>query len=155
MAKYGVHGLDELNVKLAKLAPRVQKNVLRGMVRAGAGVVKKKALANLGGKAGRKDVVVRASRSKSKGGKAVASVGVSSDKFYLNYLETGTAPHVIKTSRKKVLSSGEEVFGVKVHHPGQPKAPFLEPALSMSQEQIIEKMKQYGAKRIEKEAAKK
>lgn len=152
-AEFKIEGLKELEKKLAQLPVKIEKRVLRGMVRAGGQVVRKAAIQNLP-EATTKDIILRRSRTKSTRGKEVVDVGLSNDRWYLKFKETGTAPHTIQTDRKKVLSSGEVVFGVIIDHPGQPATPFLRPALDENVRQTIEAMRLYGEKRVEKEAAK-
>lgn len=148
-----VIGLKNLERQLKNLPLKVERSVLRGMVRAGGQVVRKSAVRNLEGGAN-KDLVLRRSRRKSQKGREVVDVAISSERWYLRFKETGTAPHTITTSKKKVLSSGEVVFGVEIQHPGQAATPFLRPALDGNVKKIIEAMRKYGEKRIEKEAAK-
>lgn len=145
-------GLKELEKKLAQLPMKVEQKILRGMVRAGGQVVRKAAIQNLEG-GDKKDIVLRRSRIKSRRGREVVNVGVSRDSWALQFKETGTAPHTIKTNKKKTLSSGEVVFGVIIDHPGQPATPFLRPALDDNVRRVVSEMQKYGAKRIEKEAS--
>lgn len=152
--RFEVHGLKEVNNLLKDLPEKVEKRILRSMVRAGAQVVRKAAVANLDGGTNN-DIILKPSRSKSRAKKAIIiSVGPTKEKFYLKFLELGTKPHVIRRDQKKILSTGEEIFGVEVQHPGQAAEPFLRPALDENVDKVIEAMAKQGAKRIEKEAAK-
>jgi len=148
---FDIIGMGDLKKKLAALPSRIEKNILRSMVRAGAQVVRKAAAANANEMD--KFIVIKASRRKSRG-KIVMEVGPSKAKWYLKFKETGTKPHVIETGKKKVLSNGEVIFGVKVQHPGQAANPFMRPALDQNVPKIIEAMRKQGEKRVEKEAAK-
>lgn len=145
-----IHGLEELTKALKKLPERIESNVLAAGVRAGAQVVRKAAIANLGGD--KKDIVVKKSRSPR--GTAKYKVGLSKDKWYLMFREFGTKPHLIKTKKKKVLAGGGEVFGPVIHHPGQAAKPFLRPALDENVPKIIKAMGAKMGKAIEKEAKK-
>lgn len=150
-----------MNKKLSGLPAKIEKNILRAMVRAGAQVVRKAAVENLDG-GQNSDIIIKQSRRKSRG-KIVFEVGPPRAKWFLKFTETGTLPHVVEIKNKKVLvspnSSGAgpaipEFFGVEVSHPGTDKRPFLRPALDESVAEIIEAMAKTGAKRVEKEAAK-
>lgn len=47
---------------------------------------------------------------------------------YAAAVEDGTAPHIIKARKRKVLKfqmAGKTVFATSVHHPGTPARPFL------------------------------
>lgn len=56
---------------------------------------------------------------------------VGSDLDYSLYVETGTAPHVIRAHGEYPLRNPHtgQVFGREVHHPGTDPQPYLRPAL--------------------------
>jgi len=49
--------------------------------------------------------------------------------FYARWVELGTAGHLVKVRRKRVLSDRETVFGRLLEHPGIRAHPFLRPAV--------------------------
>jgi len=142
--------LKELNRKLLRLPDRIERNIMSSAVRAGANVIKERAVRNLGAK--KRDILVR--RSRAPKGTTKYKIGPSSDKFYLAFKELGTAPHTIRAKDKKVLSDGSTFFGKEIFHPGQKREPFLRPALDEGARAAVEAMAQRIRQRLEKEAAK-
>lgn len=143
-----ITGLRELNKALTKLPERIERNIMSSAVRAGANEIKKAAVTNLGGK--KSDIVVKKSRAPK--GTTQYKIGINADKWYLQFKEFGTKPHVIKS--KKLMSDGSTVFGRVVDHPGQAAKPFLRPAFDENTRKAINAMAKKIKQRLEKEAAK-
>lgn len=141
-----VKGLAQLQKLLDEFAPKIQKNVMRGALRAGAKVIETAAKAGApvgapsgegakiyGGTAGALRDSVRV-RTDSKGGKVTASVLAGGkrkrgpDVFYARFVEYGTRPHTITAANRKGLSFGG-LFFQSVDHPGARPRPFMRPAL--------------------------
>lgn len=59
---------------------------------------------------------------------------------YAPYVEFGTAPHVIRTVRARVLANKDtgQVFGPVVNHPGTKANPFMERIVAAAQSDITE-----------------
>lgn len=59
---------------------------------------------------------------------------------YGEFIEFGTAPHIIKPKNKKALkfkSGDNQVFAKEVHHPGTRPSPFIRPVLHRKLKGII------------------
>jgi len=57
---------------------------------------------------------------------------------YAPYVEFGTAPHLIRPVKARVLANANtnEIFGTLVHHPGTKANPFLEKIIAASEPDI-------------------
>lgn len=164
-----VTGLSELQALLDTLPAKLEMNVMRGALRAGAKLILQEAIANvpvgppsasgaakygeyagalrdsirLGTKISRPYVMARV----RVGGKTKTGADV----WYANIIEfTGAVPHTISAKGKAALSIGGLLFQC-VHHPGMKPHPFLRPALdSKAQAAVLasaEYMKTHLAKK--------
>lgn len=142
-----VKGLSELERFLDDLPAKLQSNVMRGALRAGAKQILEAAMARVplgppssenasvyGGHYGALRASLRVS-TKVKDGKVTASViaGGKSKKsgasvYYAHFVEYGTRPHTITAANRKALSLGG-LFFQSVEHPGARPRPFMRPAL--------------------------
>jgi HK97 gp10 family phage protein len=144
-----VTGLKELQAFLDDLPQKMEKNIMRGALSAGARVIRDAAKVNApvappnannarkyGGYAGALRDSIRVS-SRIKGGTVTASVkaggkagksGRGADVFYAHMVEFGAAAHVITAKDGKALAFGGGVYK-SVNHPGIKAKPFLRPAL--------------------------
>lgn len=146
MSEIHVTGLADLQKFLDQLPKKLEANVVRGSLRAGAMVVLKQAKSNVpvgkpnaenvrlyGGYAGALRDSIRVS-TKIKGGKVIASVKAGgktkkgADAFYAQMVEYGTSAHIIKAKPGKFMSIGGGYLR-QVEHPGTRARPFLRPAL--------------------------
>lgn len=128
-----VTGLAPLQQYLDQLPAKVERNVLRGALRAGAKVelaeAKRLVPVEQGGKhpgALRDSLRIKTS---SRGGvvKAIVAAG-SKVAYWAHWVEFGTARHFIKPkNRKSLFLAG--LFKEGVDHPGAKKKPFMRPAL--------------------------
>lgn len=153
MADVHVKGLKELHAMLQALPVKIEKNIMRGAMRAGANVIFEQAKANVpvaetsdrnreryGGYAGalrdslrvgtrvRKGRVtsyVRAGGTKTKAG---------ADVYYATWVEYGTKPH----------SNGKRGM-----HPGARPNPFLRPAADTAQGDAVVAVGKYVYRRLE------
>jgi HK97 gp10 family phage protein len=128
MAEIIVKGLSDLQKQLSTLAPRLQANVMRSALRAGANVIKEEAKANVPVDSGllRKGLKVS---TRSRRGVVTASVKATGKHSYIaRWIEYGTAAHeIVSKNGKSLLFNGK--FVDKVMHPGTSPKPFLRPAL--------------------------
>ena len=146
MAEIHVTGLAELQKFLDELSPKIERNILRGALRAGANVIKATAKANCpigppnkenaklyGGYEGSLQASIRVG-TRAKGGKVTAYVkaggknGGKADAYYAHMVEWGTRPHVISAKPGHMLAFGGG-FLHSVDHPGTKPHPFMRPAL--------------------------
>jgi HK97 gp10 family phage protein len=123
-----VKGLKELQAMLDTLPAKMEANIMRSALRAGANVVKNEAQANVPVDTGtlRKGLKVS---TRLKRGRVTASVRATGKHGWLaHFLEFGTAAHVIKAKPGKMLVFAGGAYRA-VNHPGIRPRPFLRPAL--------------------------
>lgn len=149
-------GGRELDAMLQSLAPKIEKNIMRSALRAGAAVIAKEVKANApvgptssenarlyGGYAGALRDSVRVSVKVEKGGRILAAVKVGgkgkkgADAFYAHMVEFGTKPHLIKPQNARALSIGGAPLAA-VMHPGARPRPFVRPAFAHKTQEAIE-----------------
>jgi HK97 gp10 family phage protein len=131
-----IKGLDALQKMLDTLPGKLQKNVMRGALRAGARVVQKQAKANIHSVSGELARSIKVSTN-SKGGTVMAKVaagkglGVKGKKpgNLPLWLEYGTAPHIIRAKKGGGLALPDGSVVTEVMHPGAAPHPFMRPAL--------------------------
>jgi len=149
-----VSGMSELDSLLKELPAKIEGNIMRGAVRAGAKVMEARAKELVPVDDGdlRDSIKVRA---KSKRGQVSATVRAGSKKaFYAHMVEFGTARHFIKPKKRKSLFFAGIAREV-VDHPGTSPKPFMRPALDNSQREAVDAAAAYIRARLAKEAAKK
>lgn len=131
MSDERIVGGRQLDEFLKTLAPKVEKNIMRSALRAGAAVYRAKTMEYVPVRLGdlRKSVRISAG---SKGGKVTASVKVGNRKaWYGPLVEFGTQPHKIKPKDARALEIGGTVVR-EVDHPGATPHPFMRPAADAS-----------------------
>lgn len=143
MSEITVKGLRELQSFLDSVSPKIERNIIRGALRAGAKVIMQEAKANVPIKSGTLRDSIRLS-VRARGGAVTASVKAGGktktggDAYYANMVEFGTAAHTITAKNRKVLSFGGRLFQ-SVEHPGARPHPFMRPAFdSKSQEAVLQ-----------------
>lgn len=163
-----VKGLRELQAALDQLPNKLQNNVMRGALRAGAKIIvaEAKRLAPVGppsgegariygGREGLLRDSIRAKSPENEGTKIVGGVTAggkfagtkkksAGDAFYAGFVEFGTAAHVIRAKPGSLLALGVS----KVNHPGAKKHPFLRPAFDSKATAAVEAMREYIRKRL-------
>ncbi len=147
MSDAHIKGLAELQRALDQLPAKIEANIMRAAVRAGAKVIAKEAAANVSSVSGdlaaslrfgarpnaREGKLVGYVRAGGKGKKGKASV------FYAHMVEHGTAAHVIKArAPNRMLALGV----AQVNHPGARKKPFLRPAMDTHAQAALEAMRE-------------
>lgn len=156
-ANIRLDGAAAMDRVLRELPKKVARKALNNAVLAGAGVIRKAALANLNGVGGRRAIVTANVRQSEFA--VTRRVGIHKDKWYLTFREFGTAAHIIRNKSRsdaKVLASRKtgEVFGPVVEHPGQRQRPFLRPAFDNNAVKAIDAIGKRLGDNIEKEATK-
>jgi hypothetical protein len=177
-----VKGFAELDKKLRSLPQRIQMNVVRGGVRAGAAAMRRQVLdlvpvgppnaENIrlyGGYEGAlRDTVRVTSRVDKDAGMVKASVVAGgtvkkngADVFYAHMVEYGTVAHTIKPATKKALTPNAEVdgfagevFAAQVEHPGTQPTYFMTRSLVLGEEAFVRATREYIATRLDKELKK-
>lgn len=120
-----VKGLAELDAFLATLPEKLQRNVLRGALRAGAGVIRDAAKANVATRSGDLARSLKIG-SFARDGQVVGRVRTRL--FYAPMVEFGTKPHTITAANRKGLAIGG-LFFQSVEHPGAQEGSFMRAAL--------------------------
>lgn len=153
MSTTEVKGLADLQRALDSLPAKIEANIMRAAIRAGAKVIAKAAATNVHSVSGELAESVRFGarleakqgqvlgyvRAGGKGKKGKASV------FYAHMVEFGTAAHVIKARKpNRMLAIGV----AQVQHPGAKKRPFLRPALDAHQQAALEAVGDVIRKRL-------
>lgn len=146
-----VEGLATLSNFLASLPENIERNVLRGALKAGADEIAD------GAREACRSEEVRASiktTSRSEKGAVVAKVQTKGPGAYLApWLEHGTDPHFISVDeaqsggrtirrinrqvKEGSLVIGGQFVGKTIHHPGAKPYPFMRPALDQRQAAAI------------------
>jgi hypothetical protein len=142
-------GLVDLQRVLADLPEKLERNVLRGSMKAGADVIAD------GARGACRSAEVRAtitSSARVKGRIVTALVQTKGDGAYkAPWLEYGTEAHIIRANdgegrtarrlnrlnRKGALMIGTAFVGDAVWHPGAKPYPFMRPALDQRQEEAV------------------
>jgi HK97 gp10 family phage protein len=147
-----VKGLAELQRAMDSLPAKIEANIMRGALRAGAKVIAEEARANLARNgsvdSGRLEDSVRVGTRLKRGtaiGRVIAG-GSSKGKaaaFYAGMVERGTAAHVIPGP----VVIGDRVVG-DVDHPGAQKKPFLRPAIDTKAGEAVVAMREYIRARL-------
>lgn len=137
MTETHVKGLAELQKFLDQLPAKLEANVMRSALRAGANIVKAQARQNVPVKTGKLRDGLKVSTS-SRRGVVTAKVKATGKHAYVaNWIEYGTAAHAITAKKGGFLSFGG-IFAKSVQHPGAAPKPFMRPALdSKAQEATI------------------
>lgn len=155
MAETQIKGLAELQKALDSLPAKIEANIMRAAMRAGAKVIAKEAATNINNVSGTLAKSVRfGSRQDSRvgqvtgyvraGGKAKKGRGSA---FYAHMVEFGTAAHIIKAKApNKMLAIGY----AQVQHPGAKKHPFLRPAMDTQATAALEAMREHVRKTLAK-----
>lgn len=161
-----VKGLSDLQKFLDQLPVKMEKNVMRGAMRAGMKHVETQAKSNApvgkpnsvnarlyGGYAGALRDSIRLGTS-ARGGKVTAYVRAGgknkrsrADVFYAHFVEFGTRAHTIAAKGKGWLAFAG-VFVKKVSHPGTAPKPFMRPALDSQATTALNTMAVYIRDRL-------
>ena len=176
MSDIHIKGLDQLNKFLQELPVKIEKNVLRGSLRAGMKVVQPVAKANLHSRSG--EITLKIG-TRSKGGTVTASLKakhVSKKGVPDNlpiWLEYGTAAHFISvqdeekpinmrlsarlgmivrasmtTVNRNVLKIGAHFVGPTVWHPGARPRAWIRPALDSQAQNAVVAAAEYMKQRL-------
>lgn len=170
MADLGVKGGEELARALLEFTPNLEKNMMRGAMRAGAKVIADEAKNRVPVDSGELKDSIRVRAGRIRAGKVLFYVQAGSSKpikkkgadgkteyknpWYAHLVEFGVKSHPIiaggGTKAGKVLAAGARILGEKVDHPGTAAKPFMRPALDSKASSAIEAIADYLRKRIQK-----
>lgn len=165
MTDFNVTGLSDLQKALDTLVPKLQQNIMRGALRAGAKVIRDRARAvcpiegsnttskykqTLGWTPGALQKSIRHS-AKLVGNQVVASVKAGDKKaYYAHMVEFGTAAHWIRPKGAKSLFFAG-INRELIHHPGSRKNPFMRITLDSSPAAAVDAVAAYIRTRLTKE----
>lgn len=140
-----VNGLAELQKFLDQLPAKIERNIMRGALRAGAKVIEKEAKTNIHSISGELRDSLKI-RTGSRRGTVTATI--RSRLFYARFVEYGTRPHRITS--ETALAFGKTLTR-SVDHPGAQPHPFMRPALDSRAQDAIVAAAEYIKKRLTKE----
>ena len=132
-------GDKNVNVKLSRLKSSTLKSIKFGLLQ-GGNVVRNAAIENIKKNGTMKTrIMARSLEVKKLTGELAVLIGSPIDNPpYPSYIEFGTAPHVIQTTKYRSLGNKNVgFFGKKVNHPGTQAKPFLRPALDENNRAIL------------------
>lgn len=143
----GIQGLAELQKVLDELPRKLEVNVLRGGMRAGARVIAEQARANAPVDTGKLRASMRVSSKKTRNG-GVAGVAKMGGRgaWYAPMVEFGARPHDIPVGD----GEAQKIWA----HPGAPKSGFLRRALDSEQQRARDEAAAYMRQRLASEMAK-
>lgn len=153
-----VRGLQELQTYLDDLPTKIQNNIMRGALRAGARVIAVEAKSRVKKRSRRLANSLRYNTTRDKDrSKTVAYVraggrgrdGKRLGAFYAHMVEFGTTPHVIKAKPNNPVG----LFGKhirQVQHPGTRPQPYMRPAADYRQRDALRAVRDYIYNRLTK-----
>jgi HK97 gp10 family phage protein len=146
MAEIHVRGLKELQKFLDQLPVKIERNIMRGALRAGMKPVLARAIASAPVQSSELKNSLKIGSS-ARGGTVAGSV--YTNVFYANFVEFGTSAHFITAKKGGWLSFGG-IFAKSVWHPGIPKGPhaFMRPALDSQQVAAVNAAAEYMKVRL-------
>ena len=144
-----LRGGRELQQMLNSLPAKLEKNIMRSALRAGARVIADEAKANVPVDNGDLKRSIKVS-TRGKRGKVEARVRAGGKGvFYAHMVEFGTAAHVIKGKNgKRLFFNG--VFAESINHPRARAKPFMRPALDGRANEAIRAVGEQIRKRLTK-----
>lgn len=170
---FNIQGLKELHQMLQELPVRIEKNIMRGAIRAGANVYRDAARAAAPVDDGLLKRSIKTGSTNIKKGNVVVNVGT--DLFYARMVEFGTASYYTGTGRtvgkpykipkaskktgkiskrtKRAIKFGNVIVN-NVTHPGIKPQPFMRRAFDSASNQAVATFAQYVSTRLAKEIGK-
>jgi HK97 gp10 family phage protein len=143
----GGRQLDDL---LKRLAPKLERNIMRGALRAGTVPIREDVKRRAPVDSGALRNSVRTT-SRARKGQVSASVKVGNrEAWYAHLIEFGTRPHVIKAKPGRAMQFGGRITA-QVNHPGITGKPFIRPAADATTPEAIREVTKYIRKRLTKE----
>ena len=123
-----VTGLRELKEILNTLPAKIERNIMRAAMRAGAKVLQQEIRSTISVASGLTKGGIKISTG-TKNGVVTAKVKATGKHAHIaHFLEFGTAAHVIKSKTGTVLAFGGQIYRT-VDHPGITPQPVFRPAL--------------------------
>lgn len=143
-----VKGLAELGKALATLTPRIERNVLRGALRAGMKPMRDHARNNAAKATGKLARGLRVSTD-GRRGRVYARLKTSGEHDYIaRFVEFGTAMHRISGRNGGMLRIAGRAIVPYVDHPGSRAVPFMRPALDTQSQAALQAVANYIRNRL-------
>lgn len=129
MSQENITGGAALDALLQSLPAKMETNVMRSALRAGAAVYLAQVKQNIPVRDGDLRASARITTKKNRDGSVSASVKVGNRQaFYAQMVEFGTRPHVIAPRTGGGMQINGQFVGGAVEHPGSRPRPFMRPA---------------------------
>ena len=150
MSATHVKGLSELQAFLDQLPAKMEANIMRAALRAGAKVVQAEVQASAPVRTGLLKAGIKIGTN-SRRGRVTAKINVSGKHaFVANWVEYGTAAHFIKPKRAKSLFFAG-LMRDGVDHPGARPKPFMRPAVDTKTQEALLAVGEAIKKRLTKQ----
>ena len=147
MSEVHVKGLAQLQTFLDQLPAKLERNVMRGALRAGMNEVKPVAQQMVHSVSGQLAAGLKIG-TRARGGVVTASLKATGKHRSIAHLvEYGTKAHTITTKGMKALSFNGLLFQ-SVRHPGAEKRPFMRPALDQQAQAAVGAAAEYMKDRL-------
>lgn len=151
MADTVLKGGKELQAFLDKLPAKIERNIMRSALRAGAKIIADEAKLNVPVRDGDLRNSIRVTTRARKGQVSASAKAGSKKAWYWRFVEFGTAAHTIKSSTGASLFFNGGAYKT-VRHPGARARPFMRPAMDSRADDAIravgmkikERLTQYG-----------
>ena len=143
-------GGKELQDMLNTLPAKIERNIMRSALRAGAAVIRDAARANINDRSGGLSKSVRVS-TRARRGEVTATVKAGNkEAFYAHMVEFGTLAHDIPAAKGSALNVAGQPRA-SVEHPGAAPHPFMRPAVDEKQAEAIRAVGEQVRKRLTKQ----
>ena len=147
MAEIHVRGLQELQKFLDELPPKLERNVMRGALRAGMNTVKPVAQAKVHSVSGLLAAGLKVT-TRARGGRVTASLKATGKHAFLaKWVEFGTSAHNVAAKLGGWLSF-MNIFRKVIRHPGAKPRPFMRPALDAQAQTAVIAAAEYMKNRL-------
>ncbi len=177
MSEIHIKGAEGLYQALQDLPVKLERNILRGAMRAGAKEIEREAKALTPVADGKLRASIRVSVNVRRGQVKARIIAGNKEAWYAHMVEGGTAPHIIQADvqglglrdrrgrdiaistanraiKRGFLALGNGVFAESVSHPGAKPHPFMKPAFEARHQAAIERITDYIRARLDKLTAK-
>lgn len=139
-----IKGLTALDKFLQEFPAKVERNLLRGAMRAAAKVVMPVAKGNIHPVSG---LLAKSLKIRTDGRNGRVTAKVYTRVFYSRFVEFGTKPHTIRAKNRKALAIGGGLYE-SVHHPGNKGFGFMRNALDTQAAAAVIGAGEYLKKRL-------
>jgi HK97 gp10 family phage protein len=147
MSEVRVKGLSDLQKFLDQLPAKMERNVMRGALRAGMKTVQPVAQHAIHSVSGQLAAGLKIA-TRAQGGTVTAALKATGPHaFVAQWVEFGTRPHTIAAKGGGFLAIGDG-FYKSVQHPGAATKPFLRPALDQQAQPAVVAAAQYMKARL-------